>query len=52
MESAFTILFYLRKNRVNENGQTPVMSHITIKMPFFIDHVNKSKPSGHVTRRL
>ncbi|MBK5720220.1 site-specific integrase [Dysgonomonas sp. Marseille-P4677] len=30
MKSTFTILFYLRKNRKNENGQVPVMARITI----------------------
>lgn len=30
MKSTFTILFYLRKNRVNENGEAPIMSRITI----------------------
>ncbi|MBS7119800.1 MULTISPECIES: Arm DNA-binding domain-containing protein [Dysgonomonas] len=30
MKSTFTILFYLRKNRVNENGEAPIMSCITI----------------------
>lgn len=30
MQSTFTILFYLRKNRKNENGQVPVMARITI----------------------
>lgn len=30
MKSTFTILFYLRKNKVNENGEAPIMSRITI----------------------
>lgn len=30
MKSTFTILFYLRKNRVNKNGESPIISRITI----------------------